>query len=155
MDCIQRKLNNNIKITERIINMSKNIKLSPKHGLNPTIPVCFFCGKDKNEIALLGKINRDDSEAPLRCVIDYEPCDECKKIMNQGITFIEASETPQRNGQQPFNGNKYLTGKWCVVSEDFVKRNVKDKDAIKKILKSKMTLIAPGVIDMFGQPEQN
>lgn len=32
------------------------IEISPKHGLNPTIPVCFWCGKEKNEIALLGRI---------------------------------------------------------------------------------------------------
>ena len=28
------------------------IKLSPKHGLNPTIPVCFWCGEERNEVAL-------------------------------------------------------------------------------------------------------
>ena len=32
------------------------IKLSPKHGLNPTIPVCFWCGEERNEVALLGHI---------------------------------------------------------------------------------------------------
>lgn len=32
------------------------VKISPKYGVNPTIPCCFFCGKPKNEIALLGKI---------------------------------------------------------------------------------------------------
>lgn len=134
--------------------MSKNIKLSPNHGLNPTIPVCFFCGKDKNEVALLGKIKKGDPEAPRHCIIDYEPCDECKKIMSQGITLIEASETPQQNGQQPFVRNEYPTGKWCVVSKDFIKRNIKDKDMVKKILKNKMTLIAPGIIDTFSQPKQ-
>ena len=35
--------------------MSKgDIKLSKKHGLQPTIPLCPYCGKEKNEIALLG-----------------------------------------------------------------------------------------------------
>ena len=36
--------------------MSNSIKLSEKYGVNPTIPVCFFCGMPKNEIALLGHI---------------------------------------------------------------------------------------------------
>ena len=35
-----------------------SIKLSPKHGLNPTIATCFYCGKDKNELILAGKINK-------------------------------------------------------------------------------------------------
>jgi hypothetical protein len=28
-----------------------SIKLSPKHGVNPTICTCMWCGKPKNEIA--------------------------------------------------------------------------------------------------------
>ena len=44
------------------------IKLSPKHGLNPTIPVCFWCGEERNEVALLGHIGdgrkHEDFEAP-------------------------------------------------------------------------------------------
>lgn len=42
------------------------VKISPKYGVNPTIPCCFFCGKPKNEIALLGKIGGrgEDLEAP-------------------------------------------------------------------------------------------
>lgn len=60
--------------------MSRSIRISEKHGANPTIPICFFCGEDKNEVALLGKLS-GDKEAPMRMWIngDYEPCDECKK----------------------------------------------------------------------------
>ena len=36
--------------------MSKSIRLSKEHGVNPTIPICFWCEKDKNEIAMLGKL---------------------------------------------------------------------------------------------------
>ena len=57
--------------------MSKSIKLSEKYGVNPTIPVCFFCGIPKNEIALLGHIGDkrkgEDFEAPHCVVLDYEP----------------------------------------------------------------------------------
>ena len=70
--------------------MSDSIKLSPKYGVNPTIPVCFFCGKPKNEVALLGKMGGkgEDIEAPMHMVIDYEPCDECKANMDMGITIM-------------------------------------------------------------------
>ena len=41
--------------------MSKGtIELSPKHGVNATIPVCFWCGKEKNEIAILGRVRKRD-----------------------------------------------------------------------------------------------
>ena len=36
--------------------MRMALKLSPKHGLNPTISVCFWCGEEKDESALLGHI---------------------------------------------------------------------------------------------------
>ena len=58
--------------------MSKDIKISPKYGVNPTIPVCFFCGEPKNEIALMGKM-KGDIEAPKNMVLDYEPCEHCKE----------------------------------------------------------------------------
>ena len=51
-----------------------SIKLSPNHGLNPTIPVCFWCGKEKNEVALMGKMDKQDSAAPKHLVVDYPPC---------------------------------------------------------------------------------
>lgn len=43
--------------------MSRNgsIELSPKYGVNPTIPVCFWCGKEKNEIALMGRVRKKDT----------------------------------------------------------------------------------------------
>ena len=34
--------------------MSGRILLSEKHGLNPSIVACPYCGKGKNEIALTG-----------------------------------------------------------------------------------------------------
>ena len=75
--------------------MANNIKLSPKHGLNPTIPVCAWCGEPKNEIALMGQIGDrrkgEDLEAPKNCVLDYEPCDHCKEQWSQGVAILEAT----------------------------------------------------------------
>lgn len=70
--------------------MSKGIKISPKHGLNPTIPVCFWCGKNKNEIVLLGKL-KDDKEAPKNVVMDYEPCEKCAEMFSRGLHVIAAT----------------------------------------------------------------
>lgn len=83
--------------------MANNIKLSPKHGLNPTIPVCAWCGKPKNEIALMGHIKTnkrgEDPEAPKNCVLDYEPCEHCEEQWSQGVAILEATTerpTPYR-----------------------------------------------------------
>lgn len=102
--------------------MSNSIPLSPKHGLNPTIPICFWCGKEKNEIALLGKIKTDkrgeDPEAPHSCVLDYEPCDCCKEQWGKGVTLIEVSVDPNVAGQPPMQTNAYPTGRFAVVNPE-------------------------------------
>lgn len=107
--------------------MSNDIKLSPKYGVNPTIPVCFWCGKEKNEIALLGRISgksrREDIEAPRHMVLDYEPCDECKKNRQLGVTVIEATETPNTEGQPPIDKyDHFPTGRYCVLKTEAADR---------------------------------
>lgn len=103
--------------------MSKGIKISPQHGLNPTIPVCMFCGKEKNEVALLGKIGgrNEDIEAPRSMILDYEPCDECKEKIGDGILVIGVAP---RNGQNimPIMNDLVPTGTWCAMTEEAVIR---------------------------------
>ena len=55
--------------------MSKgDIRLSKKYGVNPSIPICFWCGQEKNEIALLGHIGDgrrgEDLEAPRNILLE-------------------------------------------------------------------------------------
>jgi hypothetical protein len=97
--------------------MSKSIRLSQKHGVNPMIPVCFFCGKEKNEIVLLGKLP-NDAEAPRTAVIDYEPCDACRELMNNGVTIMQASTTPYSNGQPPLCKGAYPSGNFVILKPD-------------------------------------
>lgn len=103
--------------------MARNITLSPKHGLNPTIPVCAWCGEAKNEVALLGKIKgTDDAQAPMHCVLDYEPCEHCKEKWSQGVVVLEATTrrpTPYRPPIQK-NGNDeiYPTMRFVVIKSE-------------------------------------
>lgn len=106
--------------------MSNGIKLSPKHGVNPSLCVCFFCGKHKG-IALMGKIGDlrkgEDIEAPRECVLDYEPCDECASIMSQGVSLIEVSETQPRDNRPPMNAEGiYPLGGLMVLRPEAVER---------------------------------
>ena len=57
--------------------MKGDIKLHKEHGLNPTVPICIYCGKDKNEVALLGAAYKE--EAPMHMILNNEPCDSCKE----------------------------------------------------------------------------
>lgn len=116
--------------------MSKSIPISKKHGANPTIPVCFWCGEQKNEVALLGKLP-GDVEAPKQMVLDYEPCDKCKEGMNTGITFIQALNVPATPNQPALQTGVYPTGTWCVIKEEAVKGFVTSPALLENILKNK------------------
>lgn len=104
--------------------MSDEVKLSPKHGVNPTIPICFWCGKEKNEVALLGQINKEDTEAPRRVIMDYEPCEKCKELFSMGIHIIGVSTEPITETMFPIvndeNITLYPTGSMFVSSEEWV-----------------------------------
>lgn len=73
--------------------MNNSIRLSPKYGVNPTMPLCFFCGQPTGEIALLGMLKKD-VEAPKYMLLNYEPCDKCKEARKQGVTRICVTAPP-------------------------------------------------------------
>lgn len=126
----------------------KNIRISPKYGVNQTIPVCFFCGEEKNEVALLGRIGKgkNDIEAPHHMILDYEPCEECKKKMDTGITLIEITDTPNSENQSPIATDAYPTGNWWVVTEDFIRNNIQPHELAEQIIQHRKTLVVAGAI---------
>lgn len=111
----------------------KGIKLSPKHGVNPCIPICCWCGKEKNEIVLLGKL-KDDAEAPRNAVIDYEPCDECQVKFDLGVVFIEVTKNqPNKNVtpiQEQYGIPLYPTFRYSVIKLEAAKRLFRDESLI-------------------------
>lgn len=106
--------------------MKDAIKLSPKYGLNPTIPICFWCGEEKNEVALCGHIGdgrkHEDFEAPRRALVNYEPCDHCKEMMEQGFTVMEATTDPNFQSQPPMQKDCYPTGAFSVIKREAADR---------------------------------
>lgn len=66
--------------------MSKgDIKLSPKHGVNPSMICCPICGEPVS-IALLGKIE-NDKEAPKK-IVGTELCEKCIECCGDDKIFI-------------------------------------------------------------------
>ena len=53
-----------------------SIRLSEKHGLNPTLGVCFFCGEETGEIGLLGKLKGDREASTSLSVLSMPSCRE-------------------------------------------------------------------------------
>ena len=107
------------------------IKLSPKYGVNPCIPMCFFCGNEKNEVALLGKLGgrNEDLEAPRKAVLDYTPCEECQKKFAEGVLLVEVTNSPTYIGF-PIAENAYPTGRYIVVKPEALNGNYKAGDKV-------------------------
>lgn len=97
--------------------MGNSIRLSEKHGVNPTMGVCFWCGQSTNEIAMLGRL-KGDVEAPRQMVLSLTPCDECEAKFSQGSLVIEV---------EPSNGEVFEivkgtspTGRHVVLKEGVI-----------------------------------
>ena len=115
--------------------MDPFIRLHPEHGINPTIGVCFWCGKDDGTIALLGA--SCEGEAPMRSILSYEPCAACKKQMRRGILCIEIDRArfPDRAPLNKADRDSVPTGRWCVVKREAAERMFSDYegwDAIRQ-----------------------
>lgn len=136
------------------------IKISKKHGVNPTIPICFWCGKEKNEVAMLGEL-KGDVEAPMHLVLDINPCEECQKknqeaIDNGAVLIYEITMEPEKDfGQE--NGSKlrrlneacgrhdaFFTGAMFGIKESAfndIFRNDKTEELCDNVLASKKRMM--------------
>lgn len=127
--------------------MANSIRISPKHGLNPTIPVCFFCGKPKNELVLMGKL-KGDIEAPKNLCLDYEPCDACKALFEGNILLMGVTTAPNGN-QSPIQNNLYPTGSYMVITREAARRVFQEEVAKTILEKGKAFLEEPVLQDLI------
>lgn len=104
--------------------MSKkgSIKLSEKHGVNPSLVICTLCGKETGEIALLGRL-KDDAEAP-RHICTGTICKECNEKFEEDKVrcFVDLSSGRWINIDDEDISKEYLEKvgdiRWIPVSSD-------------------------------------
>lgn len=109
------------------------------------IPRCYFCGKDKNQLIMNAKFNpilANKVNKVHGCVIDKEPCDECKKYMDMGIILISTKD----------NDQEYRTGGFVVVKEEAVEKMPIPDDIKEHALKARALFLADSVWTAFGLP---
>lgn len=84
--------------------MSNSIQLHPKHGLAPAILVCPQCGKDTNELALLGasadKVMKEYGkdgyqEYGSNKICSNNLCGSCQAILDNNGILIVAEDIKQ------------------------------------------------------------
>jgi len=80
-----------------------NIRLSKKHGVNPSLMYCYICGEEFG-VALVGRLPGDE-EAPRRMTNTNTLCERCRKVIDNGAIFIievkdgESGNNPLRTGR--------------------------------------------------------
>lgn len=147
-----------------------NIRISEKHGINPSLMLCYFCNEESTGIALMGKLLGDE-QAPRQAVHDMEPCKQCKEYMEMGIIVIsikdgepdrveedrefwqrqyDALNSHQQRNARPFIPNPHRTGGWWVVSEDFIRRNITPPELLETVLKCRFTLVEDDACNKLG-----
>ena len=90
--------------------MSKGIRVSQKHGVNPSMDICFWCGEVRG-VALCGKL-KGDAEAPKKMVTSLEPCDKCKELFKKGVHLIEVTDDGSHCGNNKAFAFKDTEGKF-------------------------------------------
>lgn len=127
--------------------MSKGVRLSHKHGLNPSMSLCFYCGETK-EIVLFGAAFPKGEEAPRQAVYDKEPCQKCQEYLQDGIMFIQVKDGEQAKGGAS-QENPYRTGPLCVIKEDAV-RAFMNGPLLQDVLKRRVCFIEVAIWEELG-----
>ena len=122
----------------------KSIRLSKKHGLNPAVPVCFYCGQDKNQVLLPGRLP-GDREAPRHAVWNMEPCETCQGYMQQGIILISVKE------EYGGDSNPFRTGGWLVLKEEAIRQMV-DAGLAEQVCESRWAFVPDNVWGILDLP---
>ena len=120
--------------------MSKGIRLSPKHGVNPSLGLCWICGETNGEVILAGHL-KDDVEAPRQGVWDRHPCSTCTEWMRQGVILIRVKDGSQ---DEPFR-----LGSLSVLKDSAVARCFGDQSPA---LKSRVAYVEDAAWQKMGLP---
>lgn len=130
-----------------------SIRLSPKHGLNPSAMQCFYCGDDIG-VAVPGLL-KGDRKAPRKAVWDMTPCDKCTAVMKIGVIFCEIDNDLTKDRDNP-----YRTGRLIALSEEGVRHLIGNQEKLEQLLKQRFCWIgkeeweAVGFNEMFEQHKE-
>ena len=127
--------------------MSGFIRVSEKHGVNPSLLNCFFCGESKG-IALLGRLP-GDKEAPHAIVADYEPCDKCQEKQKEYILAIEVTGVQPSDNRPPIQNDAYPTGRSIWIRDRAFRNICSDAKLADAIIEKRVMLCDAQTMQMF------
>jgi hypothetical protein len=128
----------------------RSLRLHPKYGVNPTMPVCFWCGEATGEIAMLGAGYK--GEAPMSLVINYDPCEKCRANMALGFLVVQCGSIANNPPLDKNNPNSRPTGRWCVIKREVAHRLFGDSPQWPSIELHQRVLLDLGAWNKMGFP---
>lgn len=123
-----------------------DIRVSPKHGLNPSMGICILCLQEDGTIVLPGMLAGDE-EAPRRAVWSRDPCDNCKEMMKIGVILISIDDKKTKDENDP-----YRTGGWVVVREAAIHRIFPAGEKRDRLLEERAGYLTDEVWDAIKLP---
>lgn len=152
-----------------------SIIVSEKHGVNPSVQICFYCKKPIG-VALFGKLHgtkvkemfgedfaKDhlrhndprDTEAPREVVLDLEPCEGCTVFephSKLGCFLVECDEREievREHGRRVMKKIPQPTGNLVVMKDEAIRR-IFTGDIVEDVLKKRIAMLDPEVWKMLG-----
>lgn len=126
------------------------IRVDPKHGTDPALRCCFWCGEPK-DVLLFGKMRSETKKAfklrelcpraPHKVIVDHEPCAACVEIMSRGICFMETDGEGK---------DSRLTGHYWVLAESVVKEFVTPPELLAAMLEKRKTYVGRETAKRIG-----
>lgn len=129
--------------------MSNSIRLSEKHGVNPSLESCFWCGESMG-VALLGRLP-NDAEAPRHIMTGYDECPKCQEQRALGIKFIEVNTTANFPDQPAMADGVYPTGR-CVILKEHVLDSIEPQELREKIRRKRAAFVLSSMWDQIIGP---
>ena len=118
------------------------------------MPICFWCTKETGKPVQLPEVN--GKIPPKKAILNYEPCDACKTIFDQGIHIIGVVNKPLVETMPPIMKDGevelYPTGSFFVASEtwtrEILSKNRKE-EMIEDVLKRKVLMMPEEVVSQI------
>src|SRR5262245_54993803 len=120
-----------------------HIKLSPTHGVNPSVLVCFICGKDWG-VALLGRLP-GDVEAPRQLIAPREYCNDCTERLKTKIALIRVAKGSDES-------NPHRLGEVIFVAEEEVLPHLTPDAVREQIARQRVTYMDDETWQRMGLP---
>lgn len=118
--------------------MSDSIKISAKHGVNPSSTICSLCGNENGELLLVGGLHNDD-ELLGHIVHNNGPCHRCREYVQKGIILIGVDDNYTEECC-------VMSGHFAVVSGTFVEKLFADVLEVEYVLKARVAFVPWRVI---------